>query len=90
MGLRKHHYHQLVDVGPAELFHILKDDVLKVLHSGMPEIWKTQQWPQDWKGSVFILISKKVNAKECSNYCTTGLISDASKVMFKLLQARLQ
>ena len=75
---------------PVELFQILKDDAVKVLHSICPQIWKTQQWPQDWKRSVFIPIPKKGNAKECSNYCTIALISDASKVMLKILQARLQ
>ena len=75
---------------PVELFQILKDDAVKVLHSICQQIWKTQQWPQDWKGSVFILIPKKGNAKECSNYCTIALISHASKVMLKILQARLQ
>ena len=75
---------------PVELFHILKDDAVKVLHSTCQQIWKTQQWPQDWKRSVFIPISKKGNAKECSNYRTSVLISHASKVMFKILQARLQ
>ena len=75
---------------PVELFQILKDDALKVLHSTCQQIWKTQQWPQDWKGSVFIPIPKKGNAKECSNYCTVALISHASKVMLKILQARLQ
>ena len=74
----------------AELFQILKYDALKVLHSICQQIWKTQQWPQDWKTSVFIPIPKKGNAKECSNYCTTALISYASKVMLKILQARLQ
>ena len=78
------------DVIPVELFQILKDDAVKVLHSIHQQIWKTQQWPQDWKRSVFIPIPKKGNAKECSNYCTTALISDASKVMLKILQARLQ
>ena len=73
---------------PVELFHILKDDAVKVLHSICQHIWKTQQWPQDWKRSVFILIPKKVNAKECSNYRTIALISHASKVMLKILQAR--
>ena len=72
------------------LFQILKDDAVKVLHSIWQQIWKTQQRPQDWKMSVFIPISKKGNAKECSNYCTVALISRASKVMFKILQARLQ
>ena len=75
---------------PVELFQILKDDAVKVLHSICQQIWKTQQWPEDWKRSVFIPIPKKGNAKECSNYCTTALISHASKVMHKILQARLQ
>ena len=75
---------------PVELFQILKDDAVKVLHSICQQIWKTQQWPQDWKRSVFIPISKKGNAKECSNYCTMALILHASKVMLKILQARLQ
>ena len=75
---------------PVELFQILKDDAVKVLHSIHQQIWKTQQWPQDWKRSVFIPIPKKGNAKECSNYHTTALISYASKVMLKILQARLQ
>ena len=75
---------------PAELFEILKDDAVKVLHSICQQIWKTQQWPQDWKRSVFIPIPKKDNAKECSNYCTTVFISRASKVMLKTLQVRLQ
>ena len=70
---------------PVELFQILKDDAGKVLHSICQQIWKTQQWPQDWKRSVFILIPKKSNAKECSNYCTIALISHASKVMLKIL-----
>ena len=74
----------------VELFQILKDDAVKVLHSICQQIWKTQQWPQDWKMSVFILIPKKGNAKECSNYPTIALISHASKVMLKILQARLQ
>ena len=74
----------------AELFQILKDDAVKVLHSICQQIWKTQQWPQDWKRSVFIPISKKSNAKECSNYCTIALISCISKLMLKILQARLQ
>ena len=74
----------------AELFQVLKDDAVKVLHSICQPIWKTQQWPQDWKRSVFIPIPKEGNAKECSNYCTIALISHASKVMFKILQARLQ
>ena len=75
---------------PVELFQILKDDAVKVLHSICQQIWKTQQWPQDWKRSVFIPIPKKGNAKECSNYCTVSLISHTSKVMLKILQARLQ
>ena len=75
---------------PAELFQILKDDAVKVLHSVCQQIWKTQQWPQDWKSSYFTPISKKVNAKECSNYNTIVLISQASKVMLKILQVRLQ
>ena len=75
---------------PAELFLILKDDAVKVLHLICQQIWKTQQWPQDWKNSVFIPNPKKGNAKECSKYCTVALISCASKVMLKILQARLQ
>ena len=75
---------------PAELFQILKDDGVKVLHSICQQIWKTQQWPQDWNKSVFIPIPKKVNGKECSHYHTIALISHASKVMLKILQARLQ
>ena len=78
------------DGTPVELFQILKDDAVKVLHSTCQQIGKTQQWPQNWKRSVFIPIPKKVNAKECSNYCTIALISHASKVMPKILQARLQ
>ena len=74
----------------VELFRILKDDALKVLHSICQQIWKTQQWPRDWKRSVFIPIPKKGNAKECSNYHTIALISHASKVMLKIFQARLQ
>ena len=74
----------------VELFQILKDDAVKVLHSICQQIWKTQQWPQDWKWSVFIPFPKKGNAKECSNYHTITLISHASKVMLKILQARLQ
>ena len=72
---------------PVELFHILKDDAVKVLYSICQQIWKTQQWPQDWKRSIFIPIPKKGNAKECSNYCTIALISHTSKVMLKILQA---
>ena len=75
---------------PVELFQILKDDSVKVLHSICQQIWKTLQWPQDWKRSVFIPIPKKGNAKECLNYCKIALISHASKVMLKILQARLQ
>ena len=74
----------------VEMFQILKDDAVKVLPSICQQIWKTQQWPQDWKRSVFIPIPKKGNAKECSNYRTIALISHASKVMFKILQAGLQ
>ena len=75
---------------PVELFQILKDDAVKVLHSICQQIWKSQQWPQDWKRSVFIPIPKKGNTKQCSDYCTIALISRASKVMLKILQARLQ
>ena len=75
---------------PAELFQILKDDAVKVLHSTYQQIWKTHQWPQDWKRSVFIPIPKKRNAKECSNYCTIALISHARKLMLKILQERLR
>ena len=75
---------------PVELLQILKDDAVKMLHSICQQIWKTQQWPQDWKRSVFILIPKKDNAKECSNYHTIALISQASEVMLEYLQARLQ
>ena len=75
---------------PVELFQILKNDAVKVLHSIFKQIWKTPQWPQDWKRSVFIPIPKKGNAKKCSNYCTIALISQASKVMLKILQARFQ
>ena len=75
---------------PAELFQILKDDAVKPLHSICQQIWKTQQWPQDWKRSVFIPIPKKSNAKECSNYHTIAPILHASKAMLKILQARLQ
>ena len=75
---------------PIELFQVLKNDAVKVLHSRCQQIWKTQQWLQDWKRSVFIPIPKKGNAKECSNYCTIVLISHASKVMLKNLQAKLQ
>ena len=75
---------------PAELFQILKDDAVKVLHTICQQIWKTQQWPQDWKRSVFIPIPKKGNAKECSNNCTIVLISHANKIMPQILQVRLQ
>ena len=75
---------------PAELFQILDDDAVKVLHSICQQIWKTQQWPHDWKRLVSVPIQKKGNAKECSNYCTIALISHASKVMLKILQVRLQ
>ena len=75
---------------PVELFQIIKDDAVKVLHSICQQIWKTQQWPQDWERSVFIPIPKKGNAIECSNYRTIALISHASKVMLKILQVRLQ
>ena len=75
---------------PGELLQILKDGAVKVLHSICQHIWKTQQWPQDWKRSLFILIPKKGNAKECSNYHTIALISHTDKVMLKILQARLQ
>ena len=75
---------------PAELFQILKDDAVKVLHSICQQIWKTQPWPQDWKRSIFIPTPKKGNAKECSNYRTIAFISHASKIMLKILEARLQ
>ena len=75
---------------PVEQFQILKDDVVKVLHSIYQQIWKMKQWPQDWKRSVFIPIPKEGNARECSNYCTIALISHASKIILKILQARLQ
>ena len=75
---------------PVQVFQILKDDAMKVLHSICQEIWKTQQWPQDWKMSVFIPIPKKGNAKECSNYDTIVLISYVSKIMLKILQGRLK
>ena len=91
MGLREHHYKASEGDGiPVELFQILKDDAVKVLHSICQQIWKTQQWPQDWKRSVFIPIAKNGNAKECTKYHTIALISHASKVMLKILQARLQ
>ena len=91
VGLRKHHHKAGGGDGiPVELFQILKDDAVKVLHSICQQIWKTQQWPQDWKRSIFIPIPKKGNAKECSKFCTIAFISYASKVMLKILQARLQ
>ena len=92
VGLRKHHYKQANggDGIPVELFQILKDDAVIVLRSICQQIWKTQQWPQFWKKSVFIPIPKKGNAKECSNYHTIVLISHVSKVILKILQARLQ
>ena len=74
---------------PAELFKILKDDAIKMLHSICQQIWKIQQWPQGWKGSIFIPIPKEGSIKECSNYCKIALISHASKVMLKIFQARL-
>ena len=75
---------------PVEPFQILKDDAVEMMHSICQQIWKTQQWPQDWKSSVFIPIPKKGNPRECLNYCTIALISQTSKVMLKILQARLQ
>ena len=91
MGLRKHHYEQSGGDGiPAELFQIQKDDAVKVLHSVCQQIWKTQQWSQDWKRSIFITIPKKGNAKECLIDRTIALISHTSKVMLKILQTRLQ
>ena len=92
VGLRKLHTNKASGGNgiPVELFQILKDDALKVLHSICQQIWKSQQWLRDWKRSVFIPIPKKGNAKECSNYCTIALISHARKVMLKILQARLQ
>ena len=89
VGLRKHHYKARGGDGiTVELFQILKDYAMKVLHSICQQIWKTQQWLQDWKRSVFIPVPKKGNPKECSNYCTIPLISHTSKVMLKILQAR--
>ena len=92
VGLRKHHYKQnWWRYGiPVELFQILKDDAVKVLHSIWQQIWKTQEWQQDWKRSVFIPIPKKGNAKEFSDYLTIAVISHARKVMLKILKARLQ
>ena len=75
---------------PVELFQLLKDDAVKVVHSICQQIWKSQQWPQDWKRSVFIPIPRKGNAQKCSNYCTFEITSHSSKVMLKILQARLQ
>ena len=75
---------------PVELFHILKDDAVEVVHSICQQVWKTQQWPQDWKRSLFIQVPKKGNAKKCSNYRTAALISHANKLMLKILQATLQ
>ena len=86
----KHHKTNWGDWIPVELFQILKDDAVKVLHLIGQQIWKTHQWPQDWKRSIFIPIPKKGNAKECSNYCTIVLISHVIKVMLKILQSRLQ
>ena len=95
--VQKHEFRSIItnkvsggDGIPVELFQILKDDVVKVLHSICQQIGKTQQWPQDWKMSVFIPIPKKGNAKECSNYHTIALILHTGKVMLKILQARLQ
>ena len=91
VGFRKHRYEASGGDGiPVELFQILKDDAVKVLQPIWQQIWKTQQWPQDWKRSLFIPIPKKDNAKECLNYCTIALTSHGSKLMFKILQARLQ
>ena len=92
VGLRKHCFHRTNggDGIPAELFQILKDDVVNVLHSVCQQIWETEQWQQDRKRSVFILVPKKGNAIECSNYPTIARISHASKVMLKILPARLQ
>ena len=88
-GRHMHRKYLFIPTYTYELFQILKDDTVKVLHSVCQQIWKTQQWPQDWKRSVFIPIPKKGNTKECSNYLTVALISHASKVMLKILQARL-
>ena len=92
VGLRKQYYKQTSggDGIPVELLQTLKDDAVKVLHSICQQIWKTQQYPQDWKRSIFIPIPWKGNAKECSNYRTIALISHTSKIMLKILQARLQ
>ena len=89
--LTKHHYKGSGGDGiPAELFQMLKHDAVEVLHLICQQIWKTKQWPQNWKRSVFILIPKRGNVKECSNYCTIALIPHTSKVMLKIVQARLQ
>ena len=92
VGLKKHYMNKVSggDGIPAELFQILNDDAVNVLHSICQQIWKTQQWPQDRKKLVFISLSKKRNARECSNYCTVALISHTRKVMLKILQAGLQ
>ena len=90
MDLRKHHEASGGDGIPVELFQILKDDAVKMLHKICQQIWNTQQWSQDWKRSIFIPIPKKGNVKECSKYRTIVLISHASKVMLKILQVRLQ
>ena len=92
MGVRKHHYEKASELDgiPPEVFQILKDNAVKMWPSVCKQIWKTQQWPEDWKKSFFIPIPKKSNAKECSNYRTFVLISHISKVMLKILQARLQ
>ena len=83
-------FYSTMRIMPVELPQIVKDDAMKVLHSIFQQIWKTQQWPQNWKRSVIIPIPKKDNAKGCSNYCTIALISHASKVMLKILQAKFQ
>ena len=92
VGFKKHHYEQAsgCDGIPVEIFQILKEDAVIVLHSICQKIWKTHQWSQDWKRSLFIPIPKKGNPKECTNYLTVALISHASKVMLKIFQARLQ
>ena len=90
MGLRKHYHISRSDGIPAKLSQILKYDAIKVLHSTCQQIWKIQQWPQDWKRSVFTPIPKKGNDKECANYRTIVVISEAHKVMLKILQARFQ
>ena len=92
VGLRKHHYEKTSggDGIPVELFQILKDDAVRVLHSICQQIGKLSKWPQDWRRSVFIAIPKMGSSKECSNYCTVALISHTSKVKLKILQARLQ